>query len=637
MAIERSREEHSRVVPNSGSSRALRGLANENETECDMKTIAMRLALLGLALGAIAVPCIGGCRSRSNLPSPPEEKTTSPIAPPLFEDITGTSGVAFRYRNGEETADHVAILESLGGGAALLDYNGDHLLDIYLPGGGFYTGEDKKTIAGYAGKLYKNLGKNRFQDVTFEVGLEKRAGGQSWFYTHGAAVADYDRDGWPDLLVTGWGHLALFHNVAVDERNPARGRRFVDVTAEAGLSRGIVWATGAAFGDLDGDGFPDLYVCQYVNWSFANNLHCSDGKILDICPPKNFDGLPHKVYRNNGKGCFVDVSEAAGLVEAGRDSCKGLGVVMVDLNDDGKPDIYVANDTTRKLLYINRSKRGAIRFEEVGSASGTAFDDRGNTNGSMGVDAADFDGSGKPCLWVTNYENELHGLYRNAMGSNRIAFQFQTNVVGLAEMGQKYVGWGTAFLDADLDGWEDLFVANGHVMRFQHFEGVTRQQPALLFRNLGGRFTDVRSQLGEYGRTNHLARGAAVGDLDNDGRPDLVICHQNEPTAVLRGIGGTGNHWLGVQLVGAANADAVGTRAELRVGQRTLTRFVKGGGSYLSSSDRRLLFGLGDATKVDTLTVTWPNRDKQEFHGLSIDCYHRIQQGKATTEVILSP
>ncbi len=602
-----------------------------------MKTIATSLALLGLCLGTIVLPCIGGCQSRSNLPSLPEEKTTSLAAPPFFEDITGTSGVDFSYRNGEETADHVAILESLGGGAALLDYNGDNLLDIYLTGGGFYTGEDKKTIAGYPGKLYENLGNNRFQDATVEAGLGKLAGEQPWFYSHGATVADYDRDGWPDLLVTGWGHISLFHNVPIDASNPRRGRRFVDVTSEAGLDRGITWATSAAFGDLDGDGFPDLYVCQYVNWSFAHNIHCSDGKILDICPPKNFDGLPHKVYRNNGRGRFIDVSDTAGLVAAGRDSCKGLGVLMVDLNDDGKPDIYVANDTTKKLLYINRSKPGAIRFEEVGSTSGTAFDDRGNTNGSMGVDAADFDESGKPCLWVTNYENELHGLYRNQIRSNRVAFQFQTNVVGLAEMGQKYVGWGTAFLDMDADGWEDLFVANGHVMRFQHFEGVTRHQPALLFRNLGGRFIDVRGQLGEYGRTSHLARGVAVGDLDNDGRPDLVICHQNEPTALLRGIGGKGSHWLGVQLAGTANADAVGAKAELRVGKRTLTRFVKGGGSYLSASDRRLLFGLGESTKVDSLTVTWPNRDKQEFRNLSLDCYHRIQQGKATTEPILAP
>jgi hypothetical protein len=602
-----------------------------------MGRIATNFVPFVFRLGMILLPCVAACQSKSNVPLPQEDATTIPSAPPLFEDITSASGVAFSYRNGEETADHVAILESLGGGVALLDYNGDNLLDIFLPGGGFYTGDDKKIIAGCPCKLYKNLGNNRFQDVTVEAGLGKRAGGQPWFYSHGAAVADYDRDGWPDLLVTGWGHISLFHNVAIEASNPRRGRRFVDVTSEAGLDRGITWATSAAFGDLDGDGFPDLYVCQYVNWSFANNLHCSDGKIIDICPPKNFDGLPHKVYRNNGKGRFVDVSDKAGLVAAGRDSCKGLGVLMVDLNDDGKPDIYVANDTTKKLLYINRSKPGEVRLEEVGSTSGTAFDDRGNTNGSMGLDAADFDESGKPCLWVTNYENELHGLYRNQIRSNRIAFQFHTNVVGLAEMGQKYVGWGTAFLDMDADGLEDLFVANGHVMRFQHFQGVTRQQPALLFQNLGGRFIDVRGQLGEYGRTNHLARGVAVGDLDNDGRPDLVICHQNEPTALLHGIGGKGNHWLGVQLMGDANADIVGAKAELRVGKRTLTRFVKGGGSYLSASDRRLLFGIGESAKVDSLTVIWPNRDKQEFHNLSLDCYHRIQQQKMTSEAILAP
>jgi hypothetical protein len=437
-----------------------------------------------------------GCQSHSDTPIPPNSSTEQLAAPPLFQDITAASGVDFTYRNGEDTANHVSILESLGGGIALLDYDGDDLLDIFLVGGGYYTGADKKTIAGYPCKLYRNLGNHRFQDVTHAVGLDQRAGGQPWFYSHGAAVADYDRDGWPDLLLTGWEHLALFHNVPVDPNNPAAGRRFVDATAEAGLDKGITWATSAAFGDLDGDGYPDLYVCQYVNWSFANNQHCSDGKILDICPPRNFDGLPHKVYRNTGAGRFEDVSDTAGLVAAGRDSCKGLGVLMVDLNADGKPDIYVTNDTTSKLLYRNASKPGTIRLQEIGLQCGAALDDKGSANGSMGVDAADYDGSGKPSLWVTNYEHELHGLYRNESGTKGVSFHFHTTLAGLAAMGQKYVGWGTVFVDVDGDGWEDLFVSNGHVMRFHHGDGVSRQQPALLFRNLGGKFTDIRPRRG---------------------------------------------------------------------------------------------------------------------------------------------
>jgi hypothetical protein len=577
-------------------------------------------ALLSLFLSGVA------CQSNSDTSFPPEEPDDVPAGPPLFEDITLSSGVDFTYRNGEDTADHVSILESLGGGVALLDYDGDDRLDIFLTGGGLYTGEDKKTIAGLPCKLYKNLGSNQFRDVTAEVGLDKLAGGAPWFYSHGAAAADYDRDGWPDLLVTGWGRLALFHNVPVDANDPTKGRRFEDVTADAGLDKDITWATSAAFGDLDGDGWPDLYVCQYVNWSFANNPPCGDGKRRDVCPPKNFDGLPHKVYRNLNGRRFADVSAAAGLVAAGRDSSKGLGVLLVDLNDDGKPDIYVANDTVSKFLYMNHSTPGKIRLQEIGLASGAALDDRGSANGSMGVDAGDYDGSGKPSLWVTNYEHELHGLYRNDIRPKQVAFHFQTRLAGLAAMGQKYVGWGTSFLDVDLDGWEDLFVANGHVMRYHHFDGTLRKQPPLLFSNHGGTFRDISQRLGSYGRKNYLGRGVAFGDLDKDGHTDLIISHMNEPAAILRGIGGAEHHWLGVQLIGKDHADVVGTKVELQVGERTLTRFAKGGGSYLSSNDRRLLFGLGSETKPGRLTVTWPNGVKQHFKGLAVDRYHPIVQ-----------
>lgn len=599
--------------------------------ERGMKTRSCLLSHSVFCMGVSLLLFTVSCQSKPPAPLQVDDSSEETSGSPFFEDITTASGVDFTYCNGEETADHVAILESLGGGVALIDYDGDNQLDLFLVGGGFYTGEDKRTIAGYPCKLFKNLGHNRFQDVTAEVGLDHRGGGQPWFYSHGAAVADYDRDGWPDMLVTGWGHVALFHNVPVDASNPARGRRFVDATIEAGLDKGITWATSAAFGDLDGDGYPDLYICQYVNWSFANNLHCGDGKTIDICPPKNFDGLPHKLYRNTGKGRFVDVSDTAGLVAPGRDSCKGLSVLMVDLNGDGKPDLYVTNDTVAKLLYMNHSTPGKIRLQEIGMTSGTALDEHGNANGSMGVDAADYDGSGKPSLWVTNYEHELHGLYRNDIRLDRIAFHFQTTLAGLAVRGQKYVGWGTGFVDVDNDGWEDLFVSNGHVMRYHHGNGMNREQPPLLFGNRGGRFLDISQRIDSYGRKNHLGRGVAFGDLDNDGCCDLVVCHQNEPVAILRGIGGAGHHWLGVHLYGKNHADLVGAKAELQVGDRTLTRFVKGGGSYLSSSDCRLLFGLGDETKLGQLIVTWPNGSKQHFKNLPSDCYHHVRQGVERT------
>jgi hypothetical protein len=602
----------------------------------------------GLSAAALAALLLSAAACQPRQDKPPQATGTAeaPAGPPFFEDVTAASGMVFSYRNGEETANHFAILESLGGGVALIDYDGDGLLDVFLTGGGHYAGDDLKQVVGLPCRLYKNLGGGKFRDVTAEAGLDRLAGGRPWFYNHGAAVADYDRDGWPDLLVTGWGGLALFRNVPVDPNDPARGRRFEDVTAKAGLGEGITWATSAAFGDLDGDGYPDLYVCQYVNWSFANNPRCDfDGKTNDVCPPRNFDGLPHKVYRNvpltpnpspprgeGGARMFVDAGAGAGLVAAGHESSKGLGVLLIDVNGDGKPDVYVANDAVDKFLYLNRSVPGTIRFEEVGQASGTARDGLGNANGSMGVDAGDYDGSGRPALWVTNYENEQHGLYRNEWRPGVPFFTYKTIEAGLAAGGQKNVGWGTAFLDVDLDGWEDLFVVNGHATRFHSETGAGRLQPPVLFRNLGGKFQDVSRQIGTYHDKNHLARGVGFGDLDNDGRTDLVISHMNEPVTVLRGVGGRGCRWLGVELLGKDHADVVGARVELKAGGRTLTRFAKGGGSYLSSSDRRLLFGLGPDGTPGRLTVTWPDGSRQTFDGLAADRYHRIRQGKAEAE-----
>lgn len=507
-----------------------------------------------LVAGLLTVGSLSGCARGPTDPLPPAVSADPPPppdasadGPPLFEDVTAASGLAFTYRNGEETADHLAILESLGGGVGLIDFDGDGLLDVYLPGGGGYAGSDRKEIVGRAGKLFRNLGGNRFADVTAEAGLATLGGGRPWFYSHGVAVADYDRDGWPDLLVTGWGGVALLRNVPA---GPAGGRRFEDVTARAGLEQHITWATSAAFADLDGDGFPDLYVCQYVDWSWAHNPRCTyNGKSPEVCAPKQFSGLPHKVFRNDGRGGFVDATASAGLVGGGPDRSKGLGVVVVDVDADGKPDVYVANDTVDNFLYINRSAPGAIRFTEVGLTSGTARDDRGTPNGSMGVDAGDPERTGRPSLWVTNYENELHALYHNACQPGRVFFQYRSTSAGIGAIGQRNVGWGTGFLDADLDGWEDLFAAHGHAFRHPAGgEAGRKQLPVMLLNRGGGTFRPASDRLGAYGRSPHLGRGAALGDLDNDGRTDLVVSHMNEPTVVLRGVGGAGRHWVGVRL-----------------------------------------------------------------------------------------
>ncbi|TMQ34223.1 MAG: sigma-70 family RNA polymerase sigma factor [Planctomycetota bacterium] len=566
------------------------------------------------------------------LPAPAETAVPAPNQPApddIYQDVTDQSGLHFTYQNGQE-AGHFAILESLGGGVAMIDYDGDGLLDLFITGGGLFEGQD---IKGRGNRLYKNLGSGKFRDVTREAGLD-----QPVFYSHGCAVADYDLDGWPDLLVTGWGRVALYHN----EPDGKGGRHFVDVTKKAGLTDGL-WTTSAAWADLDGDGYPDLYVCQYVNWSFANHPVCQGytRKVpRDVCPPKTFTGLPHKLFRNNGNGTFTDVSKEAGLRPHTGDPLKdsevgrSLGVVTVDLDGDGKPDIYVANDTVDNFLYMNKSTPGKIRLEEVGLPSGVARDDRGVPNGSMGVDAGDYDGGGRPSLWVTNYENEMHALYRN-QGPG--LFLFATPSAGIAAIGQLYVGLGTGFLDLDNDGWADLFIANGHVIRFPQGAGL-RQRPVLL-QNKNGRFTDITHKGGTYFRSEHIGRGVAIGDLDNRGVPDLVISHLNEPVTVLRHQSKQDKHWLGIELAGKNRRDVVGARVELKVGERRLTRFVKGGGSYLSSGDHRLLFGLGEAEKIDGITVYWPAANGQPAQEqrwtreqLPIDRYWQLIEGQVKPE-----
>ncbi len=591
-----------------------------------MRPTSKHLAWLVVAAALLNA---AACNNRPTDDGPVPAQAASPDpdlhGPDLFEDMTPTSGVRYAYRNGEDTSPHLSILESLGGGVALIDYDGDGLLDLFVVGGGYFDGPAKKEIKGHPCKLYKNLGNFKFMDVTKEVGLDGLAGGAPWFYTHGAAVADYDRDGWPDLLVTGWKRVALFRNVPVDPNDPKKGRRFVDASAEVGLDKGITWATSAAFADLDGDGWPDLYVCQYVNWSWETHVrHKYDGQTEDVAPPRSYRGLQHKLYRNDRGRKFIDVTEEVGLDKGGPGG-KGLGVIIVDVNGDGKPDIYVANDTVDNFLYLNHSTPGKIVLEECGVLAGVARDGGGNPNGSMGLGVTDPEDTGKPWLWVTNYEKELHALYKNVSDKKRTCFLFYTPASGIAAIGQKFVGWGTGFLDLDHHGWEDLFIANGHAIRFP--TGATRLQRPVLMRNRKGKFTEISRRGGSYFAKEHLSRGVALGDLDNDGKTDLVISHMNEPVAILRNVAPTnGNHWLGVRLARADHADVVGARVMLEAGARKQYRYATGGGSYASASDPRLVFGLGPTDRIDKVTVVWPDGQRQEWTGLAPDRYHVLTQ-----------
>lgn len=632
----------------------------------------LRLAVMGTLSAIVASGCndSAGTDVGEAVPVNRPAFPKVPEGPPMFEDKTEGSGIDFVYRTGE-AANYFTILDSLGGGAALIDYDQDGLLDIFIPGGGDYqTGvkdyepknmaafiqereknpklkqADPPRIFGYRGRLYRNRGNFRFEDVTDEVGLAQ----QPNVYTHGAAVTDYDLDGFPDLLVTGYGRVTLWHNEP-DERG---GRKFVDVTEKAGLlgpnpnqlsiesnqPGDHFWSTSAAWGDLDGDGYPDLYLCQYVNWSFAKNHPPCNGYTVkvshDVCPPKTFDSVPHALWRNRGDGTFENVTESAGLRvrRDDKDYGKGLGVLFVDVDGDGKPDIYVANDTTDNFLYLNRSKPGEMRFEDKSLAWGVARDHNGVPNGSMGVDAADFDGCGRPSIFVTNYESEYHALYKNVVINNRMSFTFSTPAAGLGVIGPNFVGFGTKFVDVDNDGWEDIVISNGHVVYYPPRDNL-KQRP-ILFINLpaAGKgalqraFGDGNHRGGSYFEGNHRGRGLAVGDLDNDGRSDLVFVHVHEPVRILKNVAAPDHRWIGVELKGKNRRDVVGARLTLNVDGRELVRFVKGGGSYLSAHDPRILFGLGHAQSVGPLTIEWPSGEprKQVVHDLKPGRYHRIEQ-----------
>jgi hypothetical protein len=595
-----------------------------------MKSPSRRRLLVAAVLAILLAAIVIAAASRlwSVVPQSPTEHEGDPwTGPPIFQDVTAASGIDFTYRNGEE-ANNLAILEALGGGVGLIDYDGDGLLDIFLTGGGYFDGPDKKTVKGQPCRLYKNLGNLEFTDVTTQAGLDRPL-----FYSHGVSVCDYDKDGWPDLLVTGYGRVALFRNVA----GPNKTRAFVEVTRGAGLDMAHSWCTSAGWADFDADGWPDVYICQYVNWSWANNPACGAfyGKApRDICPPGRFQALPHKLFRNTGAGRFIDVTAAAGIhvPSDDHDSGKGLGVVIVDIDGDGKPDIYVANDTSGNSLYLNRStrrsmQRETIRFEEVGIQVGVARNGAGGSQGSMGVDAGDPFGTGVPALWVTNFEGELHALYRNDLDRGRPLFHFATSAAGIAAIGPHYVGFGTGFVDLDNDGWEDIFIANGHVARYP-YPGKVRQNPVVLLNQGQGTFKQTKAA-GDYCRMGHRGRGVAIGDLDNDGRPDLVISHVQEPVAILRNVADSGNHWLGVKLATGDQRNVVGAKLVLEANGRKLTRFAKGGGSYLSASDTRHLFGLGKDDRSGKLTVHWPTGQPRAEHwnDLEIDRYHTLVQG----------
>ena len=534
----------------------------------------------------------------------PFEKQDSPGDRGIhFIDLAEKSGIRFTYRNGEE-AEQAAMLESMGGGVALFDYDSDGNLDLFFPGGGEF--EPIHVIRGRPPALFRNGGDGLFLEVSRSAGL-----GKAPFYSHGTAVGDFDEDGFPDLLVTGYGGVLLFHNCG--------DGTFEDVAQTAGLVLQS-FSTSAAWGDVNGDGVLDLYVTNYVNWSFQNHPYCDRPELnkREVCNPRDFEPLPDIFYAGKGDGTFRDASREAGLQPGG----KGLGVLLGDFDLDGDLDAYIGNDTTPNYLYRND---GGGRLSEVGITSGAALSDFGTSDGSMGVDLADFNLDGLPDLWVTNFEMESLGLYRNEGG---FTFRHVSRAFGLRAVGLNFIAFGTVFFDMDRDGDEDVFVTNGHVNHYP-VDSPRKQRPLLFENRQGKRFENIAPSAGPYLSEGHLGRGVAVGDLDNDGDLDLMIGHTNDPAAVLSNESKNRNHWIGLRLIGTtSHRDAVGAIVGLVTDEGEQIRQVKGGTSYLSASDPRVFFGLGEAQTIDRISIRWPSGIVQELRAAKVDRYHLIHETK---------
>ncbi len=526
----------------------------------------------------------------------------------IFKDVTQAAGIAWRQFSGE-SADKF-LVETMGGGVAFFDFNNDGLLDLYFVNGG--ETPQGKSSSPVRNALYRNLGNGRFEEVAQKAGVD-------WIsaYGMGAAAADYNNDGFQDLFVTGYPTSTLFHNNG--------DGTFTDVTARAGVANAGKWGASAAWFDYDRDGFLDLFVCNYVKFSYSDEKRCEMAGKRGYCEQIAYTGDSPTLYHNNGDGTFTDVTRQAGLQDmAGR----GLGVVAVDVDDDGWIDLFVARDASPNLLLINQ-KNGT--FKDVGLEAGIAYSASGKARAGMGVDAGDINDDGLPDFVVTNFTDEYHALF---VSESRLQYEDKTVQAGLARATRADVGFGTHFLDYDNDGRLDLIIVNGHVNELTELArpDVRYHEMALLLRNSGnGSFTDVKNQAGTFFSTAHVARGLAVGDFNNDGRTDVVITRLNSTPVLLENQSEPKRHWLGLSLQGTkSNRDAIGAKVKLRAGKRELVRWLTGGSSYLATSDKRVIFGLGDSAEPKvSVEIRWPNGLVQTVENLEIDKYHKIQEPAA--------
>ena len=543
----------------------------------------VRIFLLSICAAALAA-----------FPTIPAEPTL-----PVFTDITSQAGIRFKHGAGSPTKDY--IFEAKGGGVGLFDYDNDGNLDIFFTNGN--TLEDLEKGVVHPNALYHANGDGTYTDVTKKAGVE----GRGW--AMGCAVGDYDNDGYLDLLVLGLKENILYRN--------NHDGTFTDVTQKAGI-RGGQWSTSAAFVDYDKDGYLDLFIANYISFDLkdlprrGSNKYCNYRAVPVMCGPRGLEGSADVLYHNNRDGSFTDVTKAAGVAE--KNPCYGLGVAVGDYNNDGWPDIYVANDSCASYLYLNKQNG---TFEEVGLLAGAAVSDDGMEQAGMGVDFGDYDNDGWLDITKTNFSYDYNNLYHNEHNG---LFVEQARFAGIADITMPFVSWGTRFIDYDNDGWRDVFEATGHV--YPHLiqnpvGGEKYFQRKLLFRNLGnGKFADVSMRSGPGLLLEKASRGAAFGDLDNDGDVDVAIANIDDTPTILRNDGGNARNWLIVRLKGTkSNSFGLGARVKVVAGGLQQIADVTTASSIYSANDSRVHFGLNRAAEAD-LEVRWPSGTVQVFKGV---------------------
>jgi enediyne biosynthesis protein E4 len=524
---------------------------------------------------------------------------------PFAEVPAFASGITWVHTAGKSPQKYLP--ETTGAGCAFLDYDNDGWMDIYLVNSGRCDFYDPKPPLRNA--LYRNNRDGTFTDVTGKAGVG--AGG----YGQGVAVGDYDGDGFPDLYVTQYGQSILYHNNG--------DGTFTDVTEKAGVAA-PGWSSSAVWFDYDNDGRLDLFVCQYVEFSKGKNLPCMADNKPGYCIPTLYRPMASWLFHNNGDGTFTDVSKSS---EIAKHLGKALGVVATDVNNDGRMDLFVANDTSPNFLFMNR---GNGKFDEIGPLAGVAYGESGRARSGMGADSADFNQDGWMDLFVANIDHERYSLYQNNRDET---FDDEAGPTGVSAATRLMSGWGLKFFDYDNDGNLDLLLANGNPDELIHSmrQDVTYREPLLLFHNDGKTLRNVSAESGPIFARDLSARGLAIGDFDNDGAVDVLVSVNDAAPLLLRNTAAKGNHWLGIKLVGKkANRDAIGARITYQAGDLKRFRMKVGGGSYLSSHDPRIVLGVGKRTKVDWLEIKWPEPSgkTEKFTELPIDRYITIVEGE---------